>query len=188
MTLLKRTMMTLMVTLPALAMAHPGHEHQNSFWNGFIHPFTGLDHLSMVIALGVLLATATKKWKMLGLVGFAIAMSVGFALGHLNYISSTMAEYGIILSLLVLSFSLLSKTNHLFAIAGVVLASFHGVAHGVELGHSSSFSLVVLGMLSAMALIYVVGLGLGKGIATYMPHGKKIVAGLTALVALIGLA
>ncbi|EXD22812.1 hupE / UreJ family protein [Acinetobacter baumannii 34654] len=42
--------------LPALAMAHPGQDHVHSgFMAGFIHPFTGLDHLIMALGFGVLL-------------------------------------------------------------------------------------------------------------------------------------
>ena len=41
---------------PLLAMAHPGHHHHEaSFWTGFVHPFTGLDHLIMAISFGVLM-------------------------------------------------------------------------------------------------------------------------------------
>jgi urease accessory protein len=45
MTYLKRTLATFAAAFPMWAMAHPGHEQQNSFLTGFIHPFTGIDHL-----------------------------------------------------------------------------------------------------------------------------------------------
>lgn len=53
--------------LPVLAMAHPGHDHVHSgFMAGFIHPFTGLDHLIMALGFGVLLWSAAKQWKIAG--------------------------------------------------------------------------------------------------------------------------
>jgi len=47
MTYLKRTLATFAAAFPIWAMAHPGHEQQNSFLTGFIHPFTGIDHLTI---------------------------------------------------------------------------------------------------------------------------------------------
>jgi len=47
MTYLKRTLATFAAAFPMWAMAHPGHEQQNSFLTGFIHPFTGIDHLTI---------------------------------------------------------------------------------------------------------------------------------------------
>ncbi|MDO8302187.1 MAG: HupE/UreJ family protein, partial [Sedimentisphaerales bacterium] len=40
------------------AFAHPG-EHTTGFWAGFVHPFTGLDHLVAMMLLGVWFALLT---------------------------------------------------------------------------------------------------------------------------------
>ena len=188
MTYLKRTFATLAATFPMWAMAHPGHEHQNSFMTGFIHPFTGLDHLMMAIAFGVLLWSATTRWKLAGLVGLVIAMVSGFALGQLNIFSAGIAEYGIVFSLSILAIALWTKANRLFAVATIILASFHGMAHGSELSQSGHVMGLVLGMVVAMSCIYAAGLALGALVQKYVPHGKKIIGGIAALVAMIGLA
>ena len=130
MTYLKRTLATLAAAFPMWAMAHPGHEQQNSFLTGFIHPFTGIDHLTMAIAFGVLLWSAANRWKVGGLLGLVIAMIAGFSLGQLHVVSANIAEYGIVFSLSVLAIALWTKANQLFAVATMVLASFHGMAHG----------------------------------------------------------
>ena len=57
-----------------------------------------------------------------------------------------------------------------------------------ELGQSGHASLLVLGMVTAMALIYAGGLGIGALIKKYVPYGKQIIGTLAALVAVIGLA
>ena len=43
----------------------------------------------------------------------------------------------------------------------MVLASFHGMAHGAELSHSGHVIGLVFGMVVAMSCIYAGGLGLG---------------------------
>ncbi len=188
MTYLKRTLATFAAAFPMWAMAHPGHEQQNSFLTGFIHPFTGIDHLTMAIAFGVLLWSTANRWKVGGLLGLVVAMIAGFSLGQLHMVSTNIAEYGIVFSLSVLAIALWTKANRLFAVATMVLASFHGMAHGAELSHSGHVMGLVFGMVVAMSCIYAAGLGLGALVQKYVPHGKKIVGGIAAVVALIGLA
>src|SRR4029078_2542016 len=40
------------VLVPALAQAHPGHDH-SGFGGGIVHPFQGLDHLLAMVAIGL---------------------------------------------------------------------------------------------------------------------------------------
>jgi hydrogenase/urease accessory protein HupE len=42
--------------LPALALAHPGHDETSSFVAGALHPVNGVDHLAAFIIVGVLAA------------------------------------------------------------------------------------------------------------------------------------
>ena len=158
MRLFKQLLVTGVAALPMLAFAHAGHDHHNGFWSGFVHPFTGLDHLMMAIAFGVLMWTANQRWKITGLIG------------------------------LILAVALWTKSNKVLPLAAILLASFHGVAHGSELGQGGHVSLLIVGMVSAMALIYGAGLVLGAFVKKYVPYGKQIVGGLAAVVAVIGLA
>ena len=188
MRLLNQSLIAIVASLPVLASAHAGHDHHTGFWAGFVHPFTGLDHLMMAIAFGVLMWTASKRWKVLGLIGLTFAMIIGFVIGNQGIIAENIAEYGIIGSLLFMAVALWTKSNPTIAITAILLASFHGVAHGAELGQSGHASLLILGMISAMALIYTVGLGIGALIKKYVPYGKQIIGGLAAIIAVIGLA
>src|SRR4051812_37933921 len=38
---------------PAMALAHPGHSGPHGFAGGFVHPFTGLDHMLAALAIGI---------------------------------------------------------------------------------------------------------------------------------------
>lgn len=188
MRLLSQAFIAAAASFPVLAFAHAGHDHHSGFWSGFVHPFTGLDHLMMAIAFGVLMWTANQRWKLAGAAGLAAAMVVGFVIGTQALLPAAAAEYGIIASLALLAIALWSKSNRVLPIAAVLLASFHGIAHGTELGHSGSAALLIVGMVSAMALIYAIGLGLGAFVQKYVPYGKKIIGALAAVVAVIGLA
>lgn len=181
-------MITLSLMLSTLAMAHPGHHHHDAhFWTGFIHPFTGLDHLMMAISFGVLMWSVAKQWKVVGALGLVTALVIGFNLGAMQTLPAQWAEYGIVASLLVLAVALWTQSNRVLPIAATLLATFHGVAHGAELGANGHVAMQILGMVSAMALIYIGGLVFGAIIAKYVPQGKKVLASLAAAVAVIGL-
>jgi urease accessory protein len=142
--------------LPALAMAHPGHDHAHSgFMAGFIHPFTGLDHLVMALGFGVLLWSAAKQWKIAGVIALSTTLIVGFLIGAQGLVPVNMAEYGIVASLVITAIALWTKSNKVLPIAAALLASFHGMAHGVELAHAGHIVALVTGMVAGMALIYL---------------------------------
>jgi len=188
MNFIKKWGIGLLALLPALAMAHPGHDHEHSgFIAGFIHPFTGLDHLVMALAFGVLLWSAAKQWKIAGVITLSVTLIIGFLIGAQGLVPVNVAEYGIVASLVVTAIALWTKSNRILPIAAALLASFHGVAHGVELAHSGHVVALVIGMVSAMALIYCGGLALGAALTRYVPYGKKIVGACAAVVAVIGL-
>lgn len=185
---MKKWSVALLAFLPALAMAHPGHDHAHSgFMAGFIHPFTGLDHLVMALGFGVLLWSAAKQWKIAGVIALSITLIVGFLVGAQGLVPVNIAEYGIVASLVITAIALWTKSNKVLPVAAALLASFHGMAHGVELAHAGHILALVTGMVAGMALIYLGGLVLGAVLTRYVPYGKKIVGACAAVVAMIGL-
>lgn len=174
--------------IPAIAMAHPGHDQTHiGFWEGFIHPFTGLDHLTMAIGFGVLLWTVAKQWKILGIIGLSLSLILGFVVGANGVIPAAVAEYGIVASLIVLAVALWSKSYRVLPFAALLMASFHGMAHGVELAPQGHVIGLVAGMVCGMSVLYSGGLGLGYLIQHYVPYGRKVLSGIAAIVAVIGL-
>lgn len=188
MNFIKKWGIGLLALLPTLVMAHPGHDHVHSgFMAGFIHPFTGLDHLVMALAFGVLLWSAAKQWKVTGVMTLSVTLIIGFLIGAQGLVPANVAEYGIVASLIVTAIALWTKSNRILPIAAALLASFHGIAHGVELAQAGHVVALVTGMVAAMALIYCGGLALGAALTRYVPYGKKIVGACAAIVAVIGL-
>lgn len=69
------TIATLVLGVSSSAWAHPGHSSTApTFFDGLVHPFTGLDHLALLAAGGAMLAVvqhrmALSRWWLLGLAG-----------------------------------------------------------------------------------------------------------------------
>jgi urease accessory protein len=156
-----------LAVVPSLALAHTGaaphvHNAGEALAAGFTHPFTGLDHMAAMVALGIWSALATKRIWVAPL-AFASALLIGAVIGLAGFALPAI-EPMIAASVLVLG--LLVATNaRLPLAAGALLAAgfavFHGVAHGAELaGPQAAWSLI--GMVSATALLHVAGLAAGK--------------------------
>ena len=184
----------LLLALPALALAHTGtdaglhhdaHDATGALAAGFAHPFSGLDHLAAMVALGLWSAmTARRAW--IAPLAFAGTLLVGALLG-LAGVTLPVVEPMIAVSLLALGL-LLASNARLPAAAGALMAAgfalFHGLAHGAELaGPTAAFALI--GMVAATALLHGAGIGIGlllRSRAAWLPR----VAGTA--VALFGIA
>src|SRR5437870_3036622 len=127
---------SILALIPALAHAHPGHgaEPGGIGW-GLAHPFTGLDHLLAMIAVGLLAVQLGKRALWLLPVSFVSAMSAGAALG-MNGVRLPFVEPLILASVLVLgAMVVLAARLPLGAstVAVAFAAVFHGQAHGSEI-------------------------------------------------------
>ncbi|MDR5171739.1 HupE/UreJ family protein [Methylobacillus flagellatus] len=144
-----------------LAFAHPGHEAQGLL-AGFMHPLTGLDHLLVMLAVGLWAGRigGAARWQLP--VTFVAVMALGAVIGMAGYrlpgietlLSASVMALG---ALLVISLRLPRALQ-----AGLValFALFHGVAHGSELADQGLA--VMLGMLAATALLHMLGLALSS--------------------------
>ena len=144
------------------ALAHPG--HGGGMASGLAHPYTGLDHLLAMLAVGFWAAQQSARhalWKIP--LAFVAAMAVGALLGMagmpLPQVETGIAASVVILGLLV-AFSLRLPTA-----AGMTLvaafALFHGFAHGAEasMGSLTSFA---TGFILATASLHGIGMALGR--------------------------
>lgn len=154
----------LLAGLPLAAAAHTGgdagahHGLASSLLDGLLHPFTGLDHLAALLAVGAWSALSARRiW--LAPLSFALLMLAG-ALAASAGLALPGVEPMIAASLLVLGL-LLAARQQLPAAAAAALvggfALFHGAAHGIELAGAPALA----GMVAATALLHAAGLGLG---------------------------
>jgi urease accessory protein len=152
-------LLALCAATPALAHpGHPGHEGLRG-WAGFAHPFTGLDHMLAMLAVGLWAAlrggTARLTWP----ATFLAAMAVGF---NLRAFSPWALEGGVLVSVVVLggltALGLRGREPLGLAVVGAA-GVLHGMAHAADIGLAApAFE---LGMLAATALLHAAGLAVG---------------------------
>jgi urease accessory protein len=154
-----------MALIPVGAHAHAGaigaHAGQaNGFVDGFVHPFTGFDHLGATLAAGLWGARGERRMWVAPLV-FVIGLVLG-ALASASGLVVPDVEPMIAFSLLSLGLLLASRTYVPPALATILVGGFavyHGAAHGVILGSE----IALAGLLCATALLC--GCGILVGIA-----------------------
>lgn len=158
-------MLLLSLLTPALGIAHTGeHNHVLGLAAGLAHPFSGLDHLLAMLAVGLWAGQlgGDAQWKVPA--GFAGLMAAGSAL-TLWGIGVPAIEPGILGSLLVLGIALAAavRVSPWLGAAGVGLfAMFHGAAHGLEMPQASHPVAYATGFLIATALLHMAGLGISR--------------------------
>jgi urease accessory protein len=152
------TILLLMAAGPVLA--HPGHEA-----SGFLHPFTGIDHLLVMVGVGLwasLLAARKPALAILVPASFLVMMAAGAAAGFAG-IKLPLAEAVILASVFAIGGLIMGGVRLPAASAMAVVglfALFHGYAHALEAPPTGAGG-YILGFLSATALLQGLGLGLG---------------------------
>jgi urease accessory protein len=183
--------------LPTAAWAHVGAGSTVGFVHGFVHPVTGIDHVLAMIAVGLFAANLGGRALWAVPLTFVSVMAVGGALGVAG-IGVPFVEAGIAVSVIVLGLAVALQWKWPVAAAMAlvgIFAIFHGHAHGAEMPVDASGLEYGLGFMLATALLHVVGIGLGIGIArfgrAYSPRvaqfggGAMAVAGLGLLTGVI---
>jgi urease accessory protein len=152
----------LVLALPA--SAHPDASHSLGALSGFMHPFTGLDHLLAMLAVGMLASHQQAKARWLPLFAFSMMMLIGAMIASFG-IELASAEIVIALSVAALGLLLalsLKLSARLSVVVFAAFATFHGYAHTIELPSDASMFHYGAGFLIASVLIQIIGLNLGK--------------------------
>ncbi len=175
-----------------LAMAHPGHAEHGAL-AGFLHPLTGIDHLLVMVAIGMWAAKlgGSARWQLP--VTFVLVMAFGAAIAMSGLmpanISADSVEIGVSASVLAMGLLLLIQLPRIIQFSllrplqialTAIFAMLHGFAHGLELSFSSGWS-VMLGMLLATALLHAIGLLLSSGRVTIARQVNVVMGGLMLL-------
>lgn len=147
----------------AEAQAHVG-VHGTGLTAGVIHPFTGLDHLLAMVAVGAWAAQLGGRARRAVPLTFIAVMAAGGAWGGLGgWLPGV--ESGIAASVLVLGL-LVAFSARLPIAAGMALAGtfalFHGYAHGAEMPGTVNLWLYALGFVLSTALLHAAGLAAGS--------------------------
>src|SRR6187551_1307376 len=148
------------------AYAHVGIGTTSSFTAGFMHPLSGLDHMTVMIAVGLWAALKGGKAIWAWPAAFVGVMLVGGGLGMLH-MPLPFVEPGILASVVALGL-LVALAVDLPVSAGVAIiglfALFHGHAHGTEVPENAGGIEYMLGFALATALLHGVGIAAALGL------------------------
>ena len=172
-------------TVPAFAHLDPA-EH-GSLLAGFTHPLSGLDHVLVMIAVGLWAAQIGGRALWVVPLAFVGTMAFGFGLAmagvHLPFVEPAILASVVALGLMV-AMAVRMETGACAAVVGI-FALFHGYAHGGELGAAGALPFSA-GFVVATALLHIAGIGLGLGIGR-LSSGRiisRMIGGLTAFAGL----
>jgi urease accessory protein len=176
-----------------MAWAHGqgAHTHDAGLIAGMLHPFSGLDHLLAMVAVGLWAAQQGGRALWALPASFVGALAVGSALGVMG-LALPGIETGIALSVLVLGLLVALQSRWALGLACVMaafFALFHGIAHGQEMPLAASPWGYGAGMLAATALLHAAGVLAGvkaKGTALRLAGAAVSLAGIGLLLPLAG--
>jgi urease accessory protein len=138
--------------------AHSGHAG-HGFFAGFSHPFTGADHLLVMVCLGLWAGKigGAARWQLP--LTFVLIMAFSAASGML-LMPAYLLEIGIAATViaigLLLSMRMALSRAAQFSLAAL-FALLHGLAHGAELNLADGVY-VISGMVLATGLLHASGL------------------------------
>jgi urease accessory protein len=173
-----------LLATPLSALAHDGHG-ASGLAAGFAHPFSGLDHLLAIVAIGGLAGLLVRRQALAAGIGrintaststrIAMAACLGLAAGILGAVlgmrglldpvaSVGLAEQAVVVGLLAMA-AMVLRIERLNAgavgIAALLVLLPHGYLHGTE-GSGAAFC---AGLALASLALFALGLLVGRAIA-----------------------
>ncbi len=146
----------------APAFAHLDPAEHGSMMAGITHPLSGLDHVLVMVAVGLWAAQMGGRALLAVPAAFVVTMALGFALA-LSGLHLPFVEPAILASIVALGM-LVAMAVRMPAAAGAgvvgIFALFHGYAHGGELGAATALPFG-LGFAVSTAALHAAGIGLG---------------------------
>ena len=174
------------ITAPS-AWAHADTSGVGGFGSGFEHPWSGLDHIAAMVAVGLWGAQLGAPAIWLLPVAFPLVMAVGGFLGLVG-IPLPGVEIGIGASALLLGVAVAAelKPGNLAWAAALVgfFGLFHGHAHGTELPAGENGLFYSLGFVIATGVLHGCGIALGE--IRRWSGGGKVLRAMGAVIALGG--
>ena len=168
------------------AEAHILRGEQVSFFSGFRHPISGLDHVVAMVAVGLWGAQLGAPAIWILPVAFPLVMAFGGMLGLIG-VPLPGIELGIAASAIMLGAAVMLRFRPPLALAALMVgffAIFHGYAHGSELPPGENGLLYSLGFVIATGCLHLVGITIG--LVNRGTWGQRAVRFAGAAIALTG--
>lgn len=151
------------VLAPTTGFAHTGTHEVSSIAAGLLHPFTGLDHLLAMLAVGLWAAqiSGRQAWLLPALFPLAMVADAALALGGIGF---PLVEPMIAISVIILGALVLAGASPPLAMSAPLISVFalaHGHAHGSELPAGGDMAGYATGFIGATVILHLTGLFLG---------------------------
>lgn len=158
------SIVTLLLLGAGPALAHPGHGSTASFAAGIAHPFGGLDHITVMVAVGLWAALKGGRALWLWPAAFVGVILVGAAFG-MAHVPVPLVEPGILASVVALGLMVALAVDLPVWTGAAIVAVFallHGHAHGTEVAETVSGAEYMAGFALATATLHGVGIGFAQ--------------------------
>lgn len=145
----------------APAFAHVGHGATTSFAAGIAHPLSGLDHITVMVAVGLWAALKGGRALWVWPTAFVGVMLVGGALGMMH-VDLPFVEPAILASVVALGLLVTLAVDLPVAVGAVIIgafALFHGHAHGTEVAENIGGFEYMAGFAIATVALHAAGIG-----------------------------
>jgi len=180
-----------LAALAGPAFAHTGHGHAGGIVHGVMHPVGGLDHMLVMVAVGLYAVHLGGRALWLVPVTFIAVMAFGGLLGTFR-VADPFFEIGAAMSVVVLGLAVALRVNMptIIAIAVVGLIAIpHGYVHGAEMPGDVSGYAYAAGFMLATALLHGAGIALGLAAGRFAALGGwRIAQAAGGAMALAGVA
>ena len=176
------------LTSSSSAFAHTGIGTTSAFDAGLAHPFSGIDHMLAMVAVGLWAGLRGGRALWLWPVSFVGGMMIGGAMG-IEGLPLPFVEQGIVASIVILGLAVALAFSAPLAVGSLMIAAagiLHGHAHGAEIPADANGLHYALGFVIATATLHAAGVAVTMLAVRY---GRPVViraAGV--LTALAGLA
>jgi urease accessory protein len=176
---------TLLLLAATPAFAHVGVGETSGFTAGFDHPLSGLDHVTVMVAVGLWAALKGGRALWVWPATFVGIMLVGGALG-MAHVPIPFVEPGILASVVALGLLVALAVDLPVWTGALVIglfAIFHGHAHGTEVPETASGIEYMAGFALATALLHAIGIA---AVVVLGPRFRNLVRVAGAACAAIG--
>ena len=175
--MLLRLIVLFILVLPTTAFAHTDVGDAHGFMHGFTHPLSGVDHILVMVTVGLFAARLGGRALWLVPASFVGMMVLAGALAT-SGTSLPFVEVGIATSVIALGLIVAFEAKPPVAAAMALVAFFaifHGYAHGAELPEDASGAAYGAGFVLATALLHAIGIGIGLALGrAEVPGGERI--------------
>lgn len=173
-------------TYSLTSLAHSPDKLEATFFQGLMHPITGLDHLLAMILIGLCIGVYTHK-HLINTASFLVSLLVGMFMISFFNIPEFLIEIGVIGSLLTLGYLVTHKfrlSENLFVLCACAFALFHGFAHVVDHGSYTHSDLLanapyITGVTICTGVLLTFGLCLSRLSRYDLPSYSKLTGILT---------